>query len=106
MKNWKCAVLAAVALLSAAYSPAQTAAHRPAIRGISHISVYSSDAAKTEHFYVHDLGGVKRETRRIPPASATTSAQSSLLKCCPCPLGILPSTGSITWPSTPPMRKG
>ena len=22
--------------------------------------MYSSDAAKTEHFYVHDLGGVKR----------------------------------------------
>ena len=61
MKNPNFAVLAAVALLSAAHSHAQTAAHRPAIRGISHISVYSSDAAKTEHFYVHDLGGVKRE---------------------------------------------
>ena len=60
MKNPNFAVLAAVGLLSAVYSLAQTATRRPAIRGISHISVYSSDAAKTEHFYVNDLGGVKR----------------------------------------------
>src|SRR5580704_3372046 len=56
----KVAVLSAVALMAATCSLAQTAGHRPLIRGISHISVYSSDAAKTEHFYVHDLGGVKR----------------------------------------------
>ena len=70
MKKPNFAVLAGVALLSAVYSLAQTATRRPAIRGISHISVYSSDAAKTEHFYVHDLGGVKRarpgEFRRRP----------------------------------------
>lgn len=29
---------------------------RPAILGVSHIAVYTSDAAKTEHFYVHDIG--------------------------------------------------
>jgi len=29
---------------------------RPAIPGISHMAVYTSDAAKTEHFYVHDIG--------------------------------------------------
>ncbi|MFZ0273879.1 MAG: VOC family protein [Acidobacteriaceae bacterium] len=29
---------------------------RPAIIGVSHIAVYASDAAKTEHFYVHDIG--------------------------------------------------
>src|SRR5580704_9097070 len=32
---------------------------RPRITGISHISVYTSDAVKTEHFYVHDLGALK-----------------------------------------------
>ena len=32
---------------------------RPRITSISHISVYTSDAVKTEHFYVHDLGGLK-----------------------------------------------
>jgi catechol 2,3-dioxygenase-like lactoylglutathione lyase family enzyme len=32
---------------------------RPGITSISHISVYTSDAVKTEHFYVHDLGALK-----------------------------------------------
>ncbi len=34
---------------------------RPAIVGVSHIAVYTSDAAKTEHFYVHDIGLKKGE---------------------------------------------
>jgi len=32
---------------------------RPKITGVSHLSVYTSDAAKAERFYVHDLGAVK-----------------------------------------------
>jgi catechol 2,3-dioxygenase-like lactoylglutathione lyase family enzyme len=36
------------------------AVSRPPITGVSHISVYTSDSAKTESFYVHDLGAVKR----------------------------------------------
>jgi hypothetical protein len=32
---------------------------RPPITSVSHLSVYASDAAKTEHFYVHDLGAAK-----------------------------------------------
>lgn len=32
---------------------------RPRITSVSHLSVYTSDAAKTEHFYVHDLGAFK-----------------------------------------------
>ena len=32
---------------------------RPKITSVSHLSVYTSDAAKTEHFYVHDLGAFK-----------------------------------------------
>lgn len=42
---------------------AATAVHaapsRPAITGVSHIAVYATDAAKAEHFYVHDLGATK-----------------------------------------------
>lgn len=60
MKITKPAVLSAVALLTTTLSFAQTTSRRPSIGGISHISVYSSDPVKTEHFYVHDLGGVKR----------------------------------------------
>jgi catechol 2,3-dioxygenase-like lactoylglutathione lyase family enzyme len=32
---------------------------RPAITGVSHIAVYAADPAKSEHFYVHDLGAIK-----------------------------------------------
>jgi catechol 2,3-dioxygenase-like lactoylglutathione lyase family enzyme len=61
MKITKATVVSVAALLSTTLLLAQTANHRPSIGGISHISVYSSDPAKTEHFYVHDLGGLKRE---------------------------------------------
>ncbi|MGB9145874.1 MAG: VOC family protein [Acidobacteriaceae bacterium] len=43
-------------VLIAATCAAQT---RPPILGISHIAVYTSDAAKAERFYVHDLGLMK-----------------------------------------------
>ena len=38
---------------------AASGARRPPITGVSHIAVYAADPAKTERFYVHDLGGVK-----------------------------------------------
>jgi catechol 2,3-dioxygenase-like lactoylglutathione lyase family enzyme len=47
---------AAMAFCLTAYAFGQ---ERPKITGISHLSVYTSDAEKTEHFYVHDLGGLK-----------------------------------------------
>jgi hypothetical protein len=96
MKNPKIAVVAAVALLSAVYSLAQTATHRPAIRGVSHISVYSSDAAKTEHFYVHDLGGVKRADPENSAGVRYYFSAIQFVEVLPLPAGILPSTGSIT----------
>jgi catechol 2,3-dioxygenase-like lactoylglutathione lyase family enzyme len=38
----------------------QAADSRPPITGISHLSVYSSDSARTDAFYIHDLGGIRR----------------------------------------------
>jgi catechol 2,3-dioxygenase-like lactoylglutathione lyase family enzyme len=43
-----------VGAFSAAAPPA-----RPLITGVSHIAVYSADPAKSERFYVHDLGAVR-----------------------------------------------
>jgi TolB protein len=40
---------------------------RPAITGVSHIAVYAADLAKSERFYVHDLGAVPA----ADPESAT-----------------------------------
>jgi len=48
--------LAAAVLSLAAYAPSQG---RPKITSISHLSVYTSDAATAERFYVHDLGALK-----------------------------------------------
>jgi hypothetical protein len=45
------------AAITVAAAAAQQA--RPAITGISHMCVYSSDANATEHFYAHILGAVK-----------------------------------------------
>ena len=49
---------AIAACLSLIAVPA-AAAPRPAITGVSHIAVYAADMAKTEHFYVHDLGATR-----------------------------------------------
>ena len=46
----------AVAMASAALAAEPL---RPAITGISHIAVYAAAPAKSEYYYVHDLGAVK-----------------------------------------------
>ncbi len=58
--------LAIVAFLAPMALPATAAPERPAITGVSHIAVYASDMAKTERFYVHDLG----TTRGADPENA------------------------------------
>jgi len=42
---------------TAATAGSKTHLSRPPITGVSHIALYATDAAKTERFYVHDLGG-------------------------------------------------
>jgi catechol 2,3-dioxygenase-like lactoylglutathione lyase family enzyme len=39
---------------------------RPPITSVSHLAVYAADAARTEHFYVHDLGAVKMSDPENP----------------------------------------
>jgi catechol 2,3-dioxygenase-like lactoylglutathione lyase family enzyme len=39
---------------------------RPKISSVSHLSVYTSNSAKTEQFYVHDLGGLKAPDPQNP----------------------------------------
>lgn len=51
MTCWPAALLAVISLAASA----QTAT-RPPITGVSHLSVYTSNAAATEHYYVHDIG--------------------------------------------------
>jgi catechol 2,3-dioxygenase-like lactoylglutathione lyase family enzyme len=58
--------MATFALTPAILALAQDPEPRPAITGISHLSIYSSDSAKTEYFYVHDLGALKRTDPESP----------------------------------------
>jgi catechol 2,3-dioxygenase-like lactoylglutathione lyase family enzyme len=60
----KGAIFAGASLLWAlaapgALSAALAAPTRPAITSVSHLAVYTSDAVRAEHFYVHELGAVK-----------------------------------------------
>jgi catechol 2,3-dioxygenase-like lactoylglutathione lyase family enzyme len=63
MKLWQLAAIAAMSVLPAC---AQAPEERPPITGVSHLSVYTSDATKSAHFYIHDLGGVKRPDPENP----------------------------------------
>jgi catechol 2,3-dioxygenase-like lactoylglutathione lyase family enzyme len=54
----KTAVFAGILLVCAGPALGATPA-RPPITSVSHLSVYASDAAKAERFYVHDLGAIK-----------------------------------------------
>lgn len=52
--RWTIALFAAAMATAYAASP-----ERPPITGVSHIAIYASQPAVSEHFYVHDLGAVK-----------------------------------------------
>ncbi len=58
----------AIILLMAVSSSAvaATGPARPAITGISHMAVYTTDAAGAEHFYAHDLGATKMSDPEDP----------------------------------------
>src|ERR1700744_5760789 len=59
MKKPVLIALATLALFPALLANGQGSGSRPPITGISHISVYVTDAGKAEAFYVHDLGAFK-----------------------------------------------
>ncbi|MGZ3304386.1 MAG: VOC family protein [Asticcacaulis sp.] len=63
-------LIAAVFMMMAAFLPlgaAQAAGpQRPLVTGVSHISLYTADAAKSEAFYTHDLGAVKGDDPENP----------------------------------------
>lgn len=48
---WPAALLALVSLAAYAQTPS-----RPPITGVSHLSVYTSNAQAADHYYVHDIG--------------------------------------------------
>jgi catechol 2,3-dioxygenase-like lactoylglutathione lyase family enzyme len=60
---------------------------RPAITGISHISVYSADLNKTDAFYVHDLGAHKGTDPENPDGVRYYFSPTQFVEVLPLPAG-------------------
>ena len=60
---------------------------RPAITGISHIAVYAADPARSERFYVHDLGAVKGEDPENPNGVRYYFSSTQFVEVLPLPQG-------------------
>jgi len=58
---------------------------RPPITSVSHLAVYAGDAAKTERFYVHDLGAVKRPDAENPLGVRYYISSSQFIEVLPLP---------------------
>ncbi|HEU4624369.1 MAG TPA: VOC family protein, partial [Steroidobacteraceae bacterium] len=62
-------------------------AARPAITGVSHIAVYVADLAKSERFYVHDLGAVKGDDPENANGTRYYFAPTQFVEVLPLPAG-------------------
>jgi len=68
-------------------APAATCQERPKITGISHLAVYTTDPAKAESFYVHDLGAVKGEDPENPAGVRYSFSATQFIEVLPLPAG-------------------
>ena len=60
---------------------------RPPITSVSHLAVYTSDPAKAEAFYVHDLGAVKRADPENPAGTRYYFSPVQFVEVLPLPAG-------------------
>ncbi len=64
---------------------AQTAPARPKITGVSHLAVYTSDAAATEHFYTVTVGAVKMADPENPQGVKYAVSATQYIEVLPLP---------------------
>src|ERR1035437_369403 len=64
---------------------AQTTPARPKITGISHLAVYTSDAAKTDHFYTADVGAAKQADPENPKGVRYALSATQFVEVLPLP---------------------
>src|ERR1700679_2909478 len=88
MRVFDCAGLAltGVAVLAAGV-PASAQPARPSITSVSHLAVYAADPAKTEAFYVHDLGALKRPDPENPAGTRYYFSPVQFVEVLPLPAG-------------------
>jgi len=60
---------------------------RPKLTSISHLAVYTTDATKTERFYVHDLGGEKAVDPENPAGVRYYFSPTQFVEVLPLPAG-------------------
>jgi len=64
-----------------------TGQERPKITSISHIAVYTTDPAKTQSFYVHELGAVKGPDPENPAGVRYYFSSAQFVEVLPLPAG-------------------
>jgi catechol 2,3-dioxygenase-like lactoylglutathione lyase family enzyme len=77
----------AMSFLLTAAATLDAAPARPPITGVSHIAVYTSAPAKTERFYVHDLGAVKGDDAENLQGVRYYFARTQFVEVLPLPTG-------------------
>ena len=84
--RWKL-TCGALAVAAAAAAVAQTGPGRPKITGISHIAVYTTDAAATDHFYTAVLGAVKEPDPENRQGARYALSATQFVEVLPLPAG-------------------
>jgi catechol 2,3-dioxygenase-like lactoylglutathione lyase family enzyme len=80
------ALLAALTMTAVAQMPDKPLT-RPRITGISHIAVYTSNAAATEHYYVDIIGAVKLPDPETPKGAKYALSSTQFIEVLPLPEG-------------------
>ncbi|GAA4752449.1 hypothetical protein GCM10023264_19220 [Sphingomonas daechungensis] len=83
--------LASALALAAVTPPRKAHLVRPAITGISHLAVYSSDLGASEHFYVVVLGATKGPDPENPAGARYYFSEQQFVEVLPSPAGLGPS---------------
>lgn len=68
-------------------APGAVCQERPKITGISHLAVYTTDPAKAESFYVHDLGATKGQDPENPAGTRYSLSATQFIEVLPLPAG-------------------
>lgn len=87
MKSTVPFVLALALPISAAAAFGQSSDSRPAITGVSHLSVYVADMGKAEAFYTHDLGAFKGADPENPQGARYYFSPTQFVETLPLPSG-------------------
>jgi catechol 2,3-dioxygenase-like lactoylglutathione lyase family enzyme len=80
-------LLALIPVLSVAAVLAQSTPARPKITGISHLAVYTSNPAATEHYYTVTIGAVKQADPENPAAVRYVLSPTQYIEVLPLPGG-------------------